>query len=682
MPKLGKSLTKREAREELKKLREKIAHHDYRYYVLDSPEISDAGYDRLMSRLDEIETRFPELVTPDSPSQRVGAAALKIFREVRHSLPMLSLSNAFGEDEIVDFDERVRKVLGKDAVTQYVGEPKLDGLAVELVYRGGVLTVGSTRGDGTTGEDVTQNLKTIRSIPLRLRGRPGDRVPELIEVRGEVIIRVEEFGGLNEEREREGEPLFANPRNAAAGSLRQLDPAVTAARPLEAFFYGVGRVEGVSYRTQWELLEALPELGLRANPHARLCNTVAEAVVYYGEMKEKRSALGYETDGIVLKVNELAQQEALGAISRSPRWALAVKFPARQETTKVLDIVVQVGRTGALTPVAIMEPVNVGGVVVSRATLHNQDEIDRKNVRVGDTVIVQRAGDVIPEIVSVVTSRRTGKEKKYVIPTHCPVCGSRAIRLEGEAVSRCVGLSCPAKLKESVIHFSSKRAMNIQGLGEKIIEQLVQKGLVKDVSDIYSLTAEGVLTLERMGEKLAGNILDSINKSRDTTLARLVFALGIRHVGEHLSRVLARSLGNMERLIKAGQERLQEIDQIGPEVAQSVAGFFAEKKNVEVVRRLLRAGVRTLGEGGRASSRLGGKTFVFTGTLDGHTREEARRLVEALGASVSSQVSKRVDFVVAGKDPGGKHEKARELGIEILSEQEFEKLLSQLGRKR
>ncbi|KPJ60317.1 MAG: hypothetical protein AMJ46_07005 [Latescibacteria bacterium DG_63] len=750
-------LSKEQAEKQVEELRKALSYHDYRYYVLDSPEISDAEYDRMLARLAELEKKFPELITPNSPTQRVGAPPLEVFRQVRHSVPMLSLSNAFGEEDILDFDRRVKKLLEEAQEPQYVAEPKLDGVAVELLYENGTLSVGSTRGDGTTGEDVTQNLKTVRSIPLKLHADESKMVPGLLEVRGEVIMRTGEFKRLNEERGQKQEPLFANPRNAAAGSLRQLDSSITASRPLEVYFYGVGRVEGVSFRTHEELLRFLPGVGLRVNPNVRLCRNINEAISYYNEMMEKRNALEYEIDGVVLKVNDLSHQERLGAISRSPRWALAVKFPGKQETTKILDIAVQVGRTGALTPVAVMEPVNVGGVTVSRATLHNQDEIDRKDVRIGDTVVIQRAGDVIPEVVSVVVSKRTGNERRFWLPDVCPVCGAGVVRLEGEVVSRCVGMACPAKLRQTVRHFAFKRAMDIEGLGGKTIEQLIDKGLVRSVADIYCLGKSDILKLERMGQKLADNILASIDRSKDTTLSRLIFALGIRHVGEHLSqllaerftpsmhdglrspipeaerldaevaevfaesvvrfgekavqmlsegrvkelsettearerasgellsrmaqvreeelRALAQRFRNLGRLPFASQEELQEMSEVGPQVAQSIRSFFDQKQNIEIITRLLAEGVRVGHEQQRSEAKLLGKTFVFTGTLERYPREEARRIVESLGGKVLQQVSRKIDFVVAGKDPGSKLEKATRSGVKILSEQEFEELL-------
>ena len=497
-------------RKRVEKLREEIEYHNYRYYVLDQPEISDAEYDRLMKELEEIEGRSPEFRSPNSPTQRVGAPPLEAFEIVRHSIPMLSLANAFEETEARDFDKRVKKFLGLIGNIEYVVEPKLDGLAVELVYESGHLVVGSTRGDGVNGENITQNLRTVKTIPLQLI-RKEIPIPERLEVRGEVIMEMKKFQAFNRKREAMGEPLFANPRNAAAGSVRQLDSKITAERPLEIYCYGLGEVRGRTFKTQWEVLQTFPKWGLRANPHVRKCEGIDQVLHYYQEMTEKRETLPYEIDGIVIKVNHFDLQTRLGEISRSPRWALAFKFQPKQETTKILDIIVQVGRTGALTPVAVMEPVKVGGVEVSRATLHNQDEVDKKDVRIGDTVVIQRAGDVIPEVVQVIESKRTGKEKRFRMPSNCPVCGAEVMK--EEAIHRCIGLDCPAQLKGRIRHFASKRAMDIEGLGVKLIDQLVEKGLVKDVADIYDLSKEQLIALERMADKSAQNIIDAIEKS-------------------------------------------------------------------------------------------------------------------------------------------------------------------------
>ncbi len=660
-------------RRKAEKLREEIEYHNHRYYVLDQPEIPDAEYDRLMQKLERIENQYPELRTSDSPTQRVGASPLETFEIVRHTLPMLSLANAFDESEARDFDKRVKKFLGISTDVPYVTEPKLDGLAVELVYEAGLFTVGSTRGDGVNGENITQNLRTVKTIPLRLIRR-GIPVPERLEVRGEVIMQIDKFRALNRKREESGEPPFANPRNAAAGSVRQLDSKITAARPLEIYCYGLGEVRGHTFKTQWDILQTLPRWGLRTNPNVRRCRNIDDVIVYHREMNEKREALPYEIDGIVIKVDDIDLQARLGEISRSPRWALAFKFQPKQETTRILDIVAQVGRTGALTPVAMMQPVNVGGVEVSRATLHNQDEIDKKDVRIGDTVIIQRAGDVIPEVVEVITSKRTGAEKKFKMPTTCPVCGSEVIR--EEAIHRCIGLDCPAQLKGRIRHFASKRAMDIDGLGIKLIEQLVDKGLVNDVADLYDITRDQLIALERMAEKSAQNIIDAVEASKEKPLSKFLYALGIRHVGEHISDILAQRFSRIEDLPTLSEEDLMNVDEVGPEVAASVVRFFRDKKNRESIERLKKAGVKVIEPRIRTRGKLADKVFVFTGTLPSYGREEARSLVEKLGAKTASSVSKKVDFIVAGEDPGSKFDKAKELGIKILTEEEFKKMVS------
>lgn len=659
-------------RKRVEALREEIEYHNFRYYVLDQPEISDAQYDRLMRELEKLEEAYPELRSPNSPTQRVGAPPLESFEIVRHTLPMLSLSNAFDEDEVRDFDKRVKKFLGTTEEIDYVVEPKLDGLAVELVYERGHLTVGSTRGDGINGENITQNLRTIKTIPLQLLRREI-AVPERLEVRGEVIMQIKRFEELNRRRQEAGEPPFANPRNAAAGSVRQLDPKVTRERPLEIYCYGIGEVIGKTFSTQFEILQTLPKWGLRTNPHVRLCHYIHEVIDYFHEMNEKREKLPYEIDGIVVKVDRLDLQARLGEISRSPRWALAVKFPAKQETTRVLNIVVQVGRTGVLTPVAVMEPVKVGGVEVSRATLHNQDEIDRLDVRIGDTVIIQRAGDVIPEVVQVITSKRKGTEKKFKMPSHCPVCGADVVK--EEVIYRCIGLDCPAQLKGRIKHFASKRAMDIDGLGVKLIDQLVDKGLVKDVADLYYLKKEDLVSLERMADKSAQNIIDAIEKSKTKPLAKFLFALGILHVGETTAEDLSHHFPHLDDFFRLTEEDLMKVEGIGPEVSASVVRFFRDKKNRESIERLKKAGIRLIEPEPKGKGRLAGKTFVFTGTLKSYGRDEARNLVESLGGKTASSVSKKVDFVVVGEDPGSKLEKAKDLGIRILTEEEFKKMI-------
>ena len=653
-------------KKKVEKLREEIEYHNYRYYVLDQPEISDAQYDRLMRELEKIEEEHPELRTPNSPTQRVGAPPLEAFELVRHSIPMLSLSNAFDESEAKDFDKRVKKILGSSSDIAYVAEPKLDGLAVELVYERGQFVVGSTRGDGVNGENITQNLRTIKTIPLQLI-RKEIPVPERLEVRGEVIIQLDKFKALNRKREKMGEPPFANPRNAAAGSVRQLDSKITAERPLEIYCYGVGEVRGRTFKAHWEILETFPKWGLRTNPHIQKCQNVGEVLEYYYEMNEKREKLPYEIDGIVIKVDYLDLQSRLGEIARSPRWALAFKFQPKQETTKILDIIVQVGRTGALTPVAVMEPVQVGGVEVSRATLHNQDEIDKKDVRIGDTVIIQRAGDVIPEVVQVITSKRTGAEKKFKMPSKCPVCGAEVVR--EEVIHRCIGLDCSAQLKGRIKHFASKRAMNIEGLGVKLIDQLVEKALVKDVADIYYFEKEQLIALERMADKSAQNIIDAIEKSKEKPLAKFLYALGIRHVGETTAEDLAHHFSRLNDLFHLSEEDLMEVEGIGPEVADSVHQFFRDKKNRESIDRLKKAGVKVIEPQAKERGKLANKVFVFTGALQVFGRDEARNLVESMGGMTASSVSKKVDFVVIGEDPGSKFDKAKELGIKILTEE-------------
>ena len=659
-------------KERIEKLREEIEYHNYRYYVLDQPEISDAQYDRLMKELENLEEQYPEFGSPNSPTQRVGASPLGEFEIVRHTLPMLSLANAFDESEARDFDKRVKKFLGTSEEIEYVAEPKFDGLAVELAYDRGHFVVGSTRGDGINGENITQNLRTIKTIPLQLIRRDVS-VPERLEVRGEVIMQLKRFNELNQKREGIGEPLFANPRNAAAGSVRQLDPKITAERPLEIYCYALGEVRGWTFKTQWEVLQTLPKWGLRTNPNIQRCQNMDEVLGYYHKMNEKRETLPYEIDGIVIKVDRLDLQTRLGEISRSPRWALAFKFQPKQETTRISDIVVQVGRTGALTPVAVMEPVKVGGVEVSRATLHNQDEIDKKDVRVGDTVIIQRAGDVIPEVVEVIISKRKGTEKKFKMPPKCPVCGAEVIK--EEVIHRCIGLDCPAQLKGRIKHFASKRAMDIEGLGVKLIDQLVDTGLVKDVADIYDMNKEDLTELERMADKSAQNIIDAVEKSKTKSLSKFLYALGIRHVGETTAEDLARHFQRLDDFFKLSEEDLKEVEGIGPEVAASVHQFFRDKKNRESIDRLKKAGVKVIGPKIKEKRKLAGKTFVFTGVLKTFERDEARNLVESLGGMTASSVSKKVDFVVVGEDPGSKLDKAKELGIKTLTEEEFKKVI-------
>ena len=685
------NMNEKEAIKELEKLREEINYHNHRYYILDSPVISDAEYDRLFKKLQELENNFPHLITPDSPTQRVGAMPLDEFKTIAHTIPMLSLNNANNVEEAREFDERVKRFLETKEEIEYVAEPKMDGLAIELVYVDGLFTAGSTRGDGYTGEDVTLNLRTVKSIPLRLLNKTVEKVkvegggtlplpiPARLEVRGEVFIPIKEFERLNREREERGEPAFANPRNAAAGSIRQLDSKITAMRPLDIYCYGIGALEGAKFKTHWEILHTLKGWGLKVNPFIKICKGIDEVIKYHEDMEEKRDRIPYELDGVVVKVNSLDLQDRLGILTRSPRWAVAYKFKARQETTRVKDIIVGVGRTGALTPVAILEPVEVGGVTVERATLHNQDEVDRKDVRVGDTVVVQRAGDVIPEVVMVIKEKRTGSEKPFRLPEKCPLCGSAVVK-EG-AIHRCTGgLSCPAQLKEGIRHFAAKRAMNIEGLGDKHIDQFVEKGVIKDVADLYSLKKEDIAELERWADKSAQNLLDQIEKSKDTTLARMIYALGIRQVGEHMAKVLANNFGSLDELMKASYDNLMEIHEIGPETAESIVTFLKEGHNRNVIEKLKRAGVKSpltplFQRGVRGDLRFKGKQFVLTGTLSGFTRGEAKELIESLGGRITSSVSKNTDYVIAGAEPGSKYDKAVELGIKILNEEEFKDLL-------
>jgi DNA ligase (NAD+) len=663
-----------QAKTEIDKLRKELDHHSYRYYVLDDPEISDAEYDRLFRKLQKLEAEFPDLVTPDSPTQRVGAEPLEEFETVTHTIPMVSLDNAFDDAEMRDFDERLRKLVEVDEI-EYTVEHKLDGTAVELVYENGVFTLGSTRGDGFNGEGITQNLKTIKSIPLRLR-TDEVKAPERLEVRGEVFYPVADFKKLNERRAKAGEPALINPRNAASGSLRQLDPKLTAERPLDIFIYGLGQVVGREFKSQWEALQTFKKWGLRTNPHTKVVRGIEQVLRVYREFGEARESLPYEIDGTVVKVNRFDQQRLAGMKTRSPRWAIAYKFPAQQETTKILDIIAQVGRTGTITPVAIMKPIMVGGVTVERATLHNQDEIDRLDVRIGDTVVIQRAGDVIPDVVKVITSKRTGKPKRYKLPKKCPVCGAGVVRLEGEAAHRCENINCPAQVKESIRHFASKLAMNIDGLGEKLIEQFVDNGLIKSYADLYFLKKEQLLELERMADKSAQNIIDAIDKSRKVDFARFLYALGIRHVGEHMARLLARKFGSLDKLIKADEEKLMEIHEVGPQVAQSLVRFFGEKKNLQAIERLKKGGVK-IREAAKvvADQRFAGKTFVFTGALEKFTRDEAEAMVDARGGRASGSVSKKTDYVIAGPGAGSKLAKAKELGVEVISEDEFLKMV-------
>jgi DNA ligase (NAD+) len=663
-----------EAEREVARLRKEIDHHNYCYYVLDAPEISDAEYDRLLRRLQELEGAYPKLRSPTSPTQKVGAPPAEKFASVRHTVPMLSLSNAMSREELLDFDERVRRYLKTSEAVEYVAEPKLDGLAVELVYLDGTLSVASTRGDGTTGEDVTANVKTIGSVPLQLlRERGAQAIPSRLEVRGEVIFPRDAFEKLNRDRAERGEPLFANPRNAAAGSLRQLDSRVTAHRPLDIFCHSPGQIDDATFETHWDFLTTLRSWGLKTNPLNRRCRNAEAVERYHAEIAAQRGELGYEVDGIVAKVNSIELQRRLGEVSRSPRWAIAFKFAAQQGRTRVKNIIPSVGRTGAITPVAELEPVSVGGVTISNASLHNIDEVERKDVRIDDTVIIERAGDVIPYVVGVVTSERTGKERKFHMPETCPICGSKVVREEGEAAYRCIGMSCPAKLRESVRHFASKHALDIDGLGEKLVAQLIEKGLVNNVADLYDLTKKQLVDLERMADKSAQNILDAIEGSKKTTLARFINGLGIPQVGEHMATLLAEHFGSIQALEKASEEELLEIREVGPETAREIRAFFRLKQNRGVLERLRRAGLQPTAERKKRGDKLAGQTFVLTGALS-VPREEATRWIETQGGKVTSNVTKKTDYVVVGEEPGSKLDKARKLGIATLNEKQLRTL--------
>ncbi|MDM8000477.1 MAG: NAD-dependent DNA ligase LigA [Dehalococcoidia bacterium] len=665
---------KTEAKQEIERLRSLINYHNHRYYVLDSPEISDAEYDALMRRLQELEAEHPELLTPDSPTQRVGAAPLEEFGTIEHRYPLLSLANAFSKEELLAWYKRIINIRGKQDF-DFVCEIKMDGLAVSLTYVDGKLVTGATRGDGYKGEDVTQNLRTVKSIPLSV---PRDAPPRF-EVRGEVFLPKAGFKKLNEERAREGLPLFVNPRNAAAGSVRQLDPRVTAQRPLDIYIYQLGYAEGKPVPdTHWERMEYLKSLGFKINPRNRRCKTIDEVEAYHREVEEERPRLPYETDGIVAKVDSIPIQESLGYVAREPRWAIAYKFKAEQATTILKDIGINVGRTGSLNPYAILEPVFVGGVTVSQAALHNEDDIRRKDIRIGDTVVVQRAGDVIPEIVGPVVSKRTGAEKVFSMPSHCPACGAEVVRLEGEAMHRCTNAACPAQALEKIKHFVA--AMEIDGVGEKLSTVFFEKGLVKDAADVYYLTREQLLGLERMGEKSTDKVLKSIEGSKVRPLANVLFALGIPNVGSETATLLASRYSSLDKLAAATEEELQGIPTIGPKISESITAFFRQDGNRNIIEKLRKAGVKLEEEprekrpGGLP---LEGKEFVITGKLASSTRSEAEAKVKALGGTAGSSVTKRTSYLVVGEDPGSKLDKARNLGIPILTEEEFLKMIGE-----
>ncbi len=655
-------------------LRERLNKHNYYYYVLDDPRLPDSEYDQLMRELQALEAEYPQLITPDSPTQRVGAAPLSAFAEVIHSIPMLSLGNAFENKEVHDFDKRVREGLGVHKI-EYVAETKLDGLAVSLRYENGILVKGATRGDGNRGEDVTLNVKTIKVIPLRLQ---GDDYPPILEVRGEVFMPKADFKKYNQQQIAKGEKTLANPRNAAAGSLRQLKSRVTARRPLTFFTYGIGVVEGAKLPNRHsDILQRLQKWGFPISEQTQIVNGVQGCLDYYQKIQAQRDALPFDIDGVVYKVNRIDQQESLGFVSRAPRWAIAHKFPAEEALTQVLDIEVQVGRTGALTPVARLAPVNVGGVTVTNATLHNQDEIKRKDIRVGDTVIVRRAGDVIPEVVRVVPEKRPENTQAYLLPDKCPDCGSEVTRVKDEAVLRCTGgLFCPAQRKQALQHFASRRAMDIDGLGEKLVEQLIDNDLVKNIADIYSISHEQWAGLERMGKKSAENMIKALEKSKSTTLAKFLYALGIREVGESTAGILAQHFGSIDKLIQATKADLQKIPDIGPVAAQQIVAFFQQSHHREIIQQLQTVGVHWAAQTEpQTANSLAGQTFVLTGTLSTMTREEAKSRLQNLGAKVSGSISKKTHCLVAGEKAGSKLKKAQDLGVKIIDEAGLRALL-------
>jgi DNA ligase (NAD+) len=662
-------------KKEVEDLRQKLRYHEYRYHVLDDPEISDTAYDRMLNRLKELEAAHPELLTVDSPTARVGAGVREGFQTVRHSRQMLSLDNAFSFDALRDFDRRVREGIGREEI-EYIAEHKFDGLSISLIYEGGVLVRGVTRGDGTTGEDVTPNVRTIRSIPLRIERETltKARVPAWFEVRGEVMMTRKAFEALNRQQEQSGGKIFVNARNSAAGAVRVLDPSITAQRRLDFFAYYLLQDGQAAFPKHSESLQALKTLRFRASDDWKLCDGIETVVKYCEAWDSKREKLPYEIDGVVVKVNSVGIQNELGFTSKSPRWAMAYKYPARRETTVVNDVVVQVGRTGVLTPVAVLEPVVVGGVTVSRSTLHNMDEVERLGLHIGDTVLIERAGEVIPHVLKVV---KEGKNRKpFKMPKICPECGSKIHRVEGEVAYRCVNAACPAKRRESLLHFAGRHAMNIDGLGDKVVDQLVDKNLVKDVADLYSLKLETVAELDRMAEKSAQNLLDEIEASKKNSLSRLIYALGIQFVGERTGQLLAEQFSSLQEFAEATEERLIAVPEVGPKVSSSIVEFFSEAANRQLVKKLEKAGVRPTAEKRLVKSdKLAGKSFVFTGGLANRSREEAGEIVKQHGGQVVNSVSKKTSYVVVGSDPGSKYDKAKELGAPILDEAGFEKLI-------
>jgi len=661
----------------IEELREKIRYHNYRYYILDDPTDSDAEYDRLMRNLIELEEKHPQHVTPSSPTQRVGIEPVSEFTSVKHIAPMLSLANAFLTEELRAFDQRVKKLIPERKL-EYVVELKIDGLAVALVYENGLFLRGATRGDGATGEDITSNLRTVKTIPLKLF---GEDVSPHIEVYGEVYLKKSDFKKLNEERIKKKENLFANPRNAAAGSVRQLDPRITAQRNLDTFIYRATFPKGNKFNTHMDTLNYLKKIGFKVNPHIKFCQDIEEAINYYRKWIEKKEKLDYEVDGMVVKINSLKMREELGSTTRSPRWAVAYKFPAQQITTKIKDIIVQVGSTGAVTPVAELTPVTLSGSEVKRATLHNEDEIRRKDIRIGDIVLIQKAGEVIPKVVKVIKEKRTGKEMEFVMPAKCRICGAKISRSEGEVIFRCTNPACPAQVKGRIRHFASRDAMDIEGLGPAIIDQLVEKDLVKDISDLYTLNRDKLISLERMAEKSADNLLDAIEKSKQKSLASLIYGLEIRYVGVHTSEVITRYYPTLDKFKKANSEELVEIKEIGPKVTDSIILFFKESENLAIIERLRSAGLNFGQEEEKTRKKKGaqilvGKQFVITGTLENFTRTQIKEIISKLGGRVTGSVSNKTDYVVVGEDPGSKYQKAKKLDVLIINEEEFKKVIT------
>jgi DNA ligase (NAD+) len=669
--KVAKSVEK-----EIEKLRADLRYHEHRYYVLDDPEISDFEFDKMMRRLQDLESAHPELVTPDSPTQRVGGQPAESFPKVRHSSPMISLDNTYSVDEFRDFDRRARELSGREKV-EYVAELKLDGLSMALTYENGALTHGVTRGDGVEGEDVTPNVRTIRSVPLKIEPKKLESVggAQRFEVRGEVLMFRKAFEKLNAQREAAGEPKFANPRNSAAGTMRLLDSKIVAGRKLDIFIYYLLVNGAEPFARHSASLEALSKLGFKVNPNWRLCPSFEDVLAYIEQWESKRDKLDYEIDGIVVKVDDTRLWQELGSTAKSPRWAVAYKYAARQATTRVMGIRAQVGRTGTLTPVADLAPVDVGGVTVSHATLHNMDEIERLGLKIGDTVLVQRAGEVIPQIVKVMKAAEDGRA--FHMPKKCPVCGEPVFRAEGEVAYRCVNVACPAQLKESLLHFAARRAMDIDGLGDALVDQLVDKKLVRDVADLYGLTHEQLAGLERMGDKSAANLMEEIENSKKAELARVIFAIGIRFVGERTAQFLADHFGSLDQLAAAGAEELTEVEEVGPRIAESIAAFFAEKRNREVVDKLRKAGLQFehKKEVHKGNQPLDGKQFVLTGTLPGYSRDDAKKMIEDAGGRVVGSVSKKTDYVVVGAEPGSKLAKAKSLGVKTIDEGGLIKLL-------